>query len=80
MSFAVILFLLTLLCGVIALADRWCSPGARGGVAEPWWVEYPKSFFPCCDRVLLRSFVASLQDPVLVDAAHARGGRLHPGQ
>ena len=60
MSFAVILFLLTLLCGVIALADRWVFARRRAaGVAEPWWVEYPKSFFPVLLIVfLLRSFVA----------------------
>jgi signal peptidase I len=59
MSFAVILFALTLLTGAIALADRLSLAKRRGGGAEPWWVEYAKSFFPVLLIVfLLRSFVA----------------------
>jgi signal peptidase I len=59
MSFAAILFTLTLLTGAIALADRLFLAKARAGGAEPWWVEYAKSFFPVLLIVfLLRSFVA----------------------
>ena len=60
MNFALILFLATLVTGVVVLADRLVfarqrAPGAR----EPWWIEYPKSFFPVLLIVfLLRSFVA----------------------
>src|SRR6202158_4595876 len=60
MNFALILFLLTVVTGVIALADRmlWARNRASGQ-PEPWWVEYPKSFFPVLLIVfLLRSFVA----------------------
>ena len=47
MNFALILFVLTVATGVIALADRWYfAKRRRGDVPEPWWVEYPKSFFP----------------------------------
>jgi signal peptidase I len=59
MSFAVILFALTVLTGAIALADRLFLAKRRTGGAEPWWVEYAKSFFPVLLIVfLLRSFVA----------------------
>src|SRR5215468_11658685 len=59
MSFAVILFALTVLTGAVALADRLFLAGRREGASEPWWVEYAKSFFPVLLIVfLLRSFVA----------------------
>jgi len=60
MNFALILFLLTVFTGVVALADRWFLAKRRGpDVPEPWWVEYPKSFFPVLLVVfLLRSFLA----------------------
>ena len=60
MNFALILFLATLVTGLIALADRlWLARERPAGAAEPWWIEYPKSFFPVLLIVfLLRSFVA----------------------
>ena len=60
MNFPLILFLLTVLTGLIALADRLVLAKRRAADArEPWWVEYPKSFFPVLLIVfLLRSFVA----------------------
>ncbi|MDQ6618446.1 MAG: signal peptidase I [Pseudomonadota bacterium] len=60
MNFALILFLATLITGVVALADRVFFSRQRGpGEPEPWWIEYPKSFFPVLLIVfLLRSFVA----------------------
>src|SRR3954466_815608 len=60
MNFALILFLLTVLTGVITLFDRLVLARNRAeGQREPWWVEYPKSFFPVLLIVfLLRSFVA----------------------
>jgi signal peptidase I len=59
MNFALIMFLLLVATGAIWLLDhfvlrRWRAAGA----AEPWWVEYPKSFFPVILIVfLLRSFL-----------------------
>ena len=60
MNFALILFLLTVLTGVMSLADRLVfARRRRAGEPEPWWIEYPKSFFPVLLIVfLLRSFVA----------------------
>jgi signal peptidase I len=60
MNFALILFVLTVVTGVVALADRWYFVKRRApGAPEPWWIEYPKSFFPVLLVVfLLRSFVA----------------------
>src|SRR5438067_13790936 len=60
MNFALILFVLTVLTGIIALVDRFSLASKRAeGEPEPWWVEYPKSFFPVLLIVfLLRSFVA----------------------
>ena len=49
MNFALILFLLTVLTGVVALADRMVLARRRAPDArEPWYVEYAKSFFPYC--------------------------------
>ena len=60
MNFALILFVLTVATGTIALVDRWFLAKRRSRDApEPWWIEYPKSFFPVLLIVfLLRSFVA----------------------
>ncbi len=60
MNFALILFLLTVATGVVWLADRVHFAKRRpAGAPEPWWIEYPKSFFPVLLVVfLLRSFVA----------------------
>jgi len=60
MNFPLILFLATVLTGLIALADKLVlAKGRAADAREPWWVEYPKSFFPVLLIVfLLRSFVA----------------------
>lgn len=59
MTFALILFSLLVLTGVIWLLDVSMLRGKRiAGVNEPWWVEYAKSFFPVILIVfLLRSFL-----------------------
>ena len=59
MNFALILFVATLITGAVALADRLVFAKQRApGAPEPWWVEYPKSFFPVLLIVfLLRSFL-----------------------
>ncbi len=60
MNFALFLFLATVATGLIALADKLVFARQRPPDApEPWWIEYPKSFFPVLLIVfLLRSFVA----------------------
>jgi signal peptidase I len=60
MNFALILFLLTALTGVVWLVDRLFLAGKRApGSPEPIWVEYSKSFFPVLLVVfVLRSFLA----------------------
>ncbi|GIK87210.1 MAG: signal peptidase I [Betaproteobacteria bacterium] len=60
MNFALILFLLTAATGVVWLLDRLVFARRRApGTPEPWWIEYPKSFFPVLAIVfLLRSFLA----------------------
>src|SRR5512137_1584791 len=59
MNFPLILFLLTVLTGLIALADRLVLAKHRAADArEPWWIEYGASFFPVILVVfLLRSFL-----------------------
>jgi signal peptidase I len=59
MNFALILFVLLLFTGAFALADGvYFSKQRRKDDKEPWWIEYPKSFFPVILIVfLLRSFV-----------------------
>ena len=60
MNFALILFLLTVVTGIVWLADKLVFARRRERDApEPWWIEYPKSFFPVLLIVfLLRSFLA----------------------
>jgi signal peptidase I len=59
MDFALILFVLLLVTGGIWLLDRFALAARRGSdVAEPWWVEYAKSFFPVILIVFfIRSFL-----------------------
>lgn len=59
MSFALILLILLVVTGLVSLADYLYFAKTRAeGVPEPWWIEYPKSFFPVILIVFaLRSFV-----------------------
>jgi signal peptidase I len=59
MNFALILFVLLVITGAFTAADRWYFGKRRpAGAKEPWWIEYPKSFFPVILIVfVLRSFV-----------------------
>jgi signal peptidase I len=59
MTFALILFSLLVLTGIVWMLDISMLRGKRpAGVNEPWWVEYAKSFFPVILIVfLLRSFL-----------------------
>jgi signal peptidase I len=59
MNFALALFLLLLATGAVWLLDHyWLRKRRPAGRPEPWWVEYPKSFFPVILVVfLLRSFL-----------------------
>jgi signal peptidase I len=59
MNFALILFILLVVTGLVALVDRLhFSKARKEGEKEPWWIEYPKSFFPVILIVfLLRSFI-----------------------
>ena len=57
MNFALIMFLLLLVTGGVWLLDRFVLASKRG-IAEPWWVEYAKSFFPVILVVFfIRSFL-----------------------
>jgi signal peptidase I len=59
MNFALILFVLLVVTGLVAAVDRLhFSKTRKAGEKEPWWIEYPKSFFPVILIVfLLRSFI-----------------------
>src|SRR6202162_4702340 len=59
MNFALILVVLLAITGAFALADAVYFAKHRGkDDKEPWWIEYPKSFFPVILIVfLLRSFL-----------------------
>jgi signal peptidase I len=58
-NFALIMFVLLVGTGAVWLLDRYVlRHGREPGQPEPWWVEYPKSFFPVILAVfLLRSFL-----------------------
>ena len=59
MNFALALFLLLIGTGAVWLLDHlWLRKRRPKEQAEPWWIEYPKSFFPVILVVfLLRSFL-----------------------
>src|SRR6267143_926784 len=59
MNFALLMLVLLLVTGAVWLLDIFVLRKRRGRDArEPWWVEYPKSFFPIILLVfLLRSFL-----------------------
>ena len=59
MSFALFLFLLLVVTGLVWLLDKYVLRRRRAaGAKEPWWVEYSVSFFPVILAVfLLRSFL-----------------------
>jgi signal peptidase I len=59
MDFALIMFVLLLVTGGVWLLDRFALAAKRGKeAAEPWWVEYAKSFFPVILVVFfIRSFL-----------------------
>ena len=59
MNFALIMFLLLVFTGAVWLLDYFVLQRRRAaGRPEPWWVEYPKSFFPVILIVfMLRSFL-----------------------
>ena len=58
-NFALILFILLVITGFVTLLDKLVFSKRRGAdEPEPWWIEYPKSFFPVILIVfLLRSFL-----------------------
>ena len=58
MNFALIMFLLLVGTGAVWLLDHLLLKRRRpSDEAEPWWVEYPKSFFPV---ILVVGTVAAL--------------------
>jgi signal peptidase I len=59
MNFALILFSLTMITGIIwAFNHFWARKKRPAGAPDPWWVEYGGSFFPVILAVfLLRSFL-----------------------
>ncbi len=59
MNFALILFLLLVVTGLVTALDRYVLRKRRPADARvPWWIEYPVSFFPVILVVfLLRSFL-----------------------
>jgi signal peptidase I len=58
-NFALILFILLVGTGLVWLLDwAWLGRRRAAGAPEPWWIEYPKSFFPVILIVfVLRSFL-----------------------
>jgi len=59
MNFPLIMLILLVITGAIALLDRFVLQRRRAPETEgPWWVEYPRSFFPVILVVFcLRSFL-----------------------
>jgi len=59
MNFALIMFSLLVVTGAVCLLDYYVLRKHRAADAiEPWWIEYPQSFFPVILIVfLLRSFL-----------------------
>src|SRR5476649_2967520 len=59
MNFALLLFSLLVVTGAVSALDALYFRKRRvAGAKEPWWIEYPKSFFPVILIVFfLRSFL-----------------------
>ena len=61
MNFSLILFVLLVITGLVMAGGGAISSGKRrdaDGESQPWWVEYPVSFFPVILIVfVLRSFL-----------------------
>jgi signal peptidase I len=59
MNFALVMLLLLIFTGAVWMLDHFVLRRRRAqGQLEPWWVEYPKSFFPVILIVfVLRSFL-----------------------
>jgi signal peptidase I len=59
MNFALIMLILVVVTGAVGLLDHFVLKKRRAaGAPEPWWIEYPKSFFPVILIVFfLRSFL-----------------------
>jgi signal peptidase I len=59
LDFALILFVLTIVTGILWFADRYLfRPKRQAQAKDPWWVEYGAGFFPVILIVfLLRSFL-----------------------
>src|SRR3979411_893865 len=55
MHFARIIVSLLVVTGAVCLLDYYVLRKRRAaGAAEPWWIEYPKRFFPVILIVFLR--------------------------
>src|SRR5512140_2436763 len=59
MNFALLLFSLLVFTGAMSALDAlYFGKRRAAGAKEPWWIEYPKSFFPVILIVfMLRSFL-----------------------
>jgi len=59
MNFALLLFSLLVVTGIVTAMDAlYFGKRRTAGAREPWWIEYPKSFFPVILIVfMLRSFL-----------------------
>ena len=59
MNFALSLFSLLVVTGIVTAMDAlYFGKRRAAGAREPWWIEYPKSFFPVILIVfMLRSFL-----------------------
>ncbi len=59
MNFALIMFVLLVITGLVSLAEKYFfAPRREAGAAQPAWIEYPVSFFPVILIVFfLRSFL-----------------------
>src|SRR5512141_532931 len=59
MNFALLLFCLLVVTGAVSGLDAvYFNKRRAAGAKEPWWIEYPKSFFPVILIVFgLRSFL-----------------------
>lgn len=77
MNFALLLLILLLVTGIFSALDAvYFSKRRAADEREPWWIEYPKSFFPVILIVfLLRSFlVEPFKNSFRVDDSNFAGG------
>jgi len=78
-NFALILFVLSILTGLVTLADALWLGARAAGQREPWWVNIRKVFPVILVVFFLRSFISTVQNSIR-SMCRRLSSRLHTGK